>query len=89
MTAGSSVDKAESLIISGLFKGAAREAQRVLEYTDTNADDKLRAAYILLQALFELNRYPLTPHYTPPTFSFPIPTTFPHTATAGLLRPNY
>ncbi len=52
-------------MISGLFKGAAREAQRVLEDAGTKPDDKLRAAYILLQSFFELNRLPhpnLGPH---------------------------
>ncbi len=54
-----SIDKAESLIISGLFKSAAREAQSVLEAPNTESDVKLRAAYVLLQSLYELNRSPL------------------------------
>ena len=53
-----SIDKAESLIISGLFTSAAREAQNVLEAPDPKSDVKLRAAYVLLQSLYELNRSP-------------------------------
>ncbi len=54
-----SIDKAESLIISGLFKSAACQAQSVLEAPDTKSDVRLRAAYVLLQSLYELNRSPL------------------------------
>ena len=56
-------------MISGLFKGAAREAQRVLEDADPSQADKLRAAYTLLQSLFELNRFPPTPLRAPPTLA--------------------
>ena len=63
-----SVDRAESLIISSLFKSAAREAQSVLEAPDTQPDIKLRAAYVLLQSLYELNRcrFAVPPPLGPP-----------------------
>ena len=59
------IDAAERSLLAGQFNRAARNAETVFrtEGAAESTELKIRAAYVLLQALFELNRFhpPLPP----------------------------
>ena len=63
------LDAAERSLLAGQFNRAVRDAETVLrnEAGAESSELSIRAAYVLLQALFELNRSPPPTHTPPPT----------------------